>query len=286
MLSKYTMELLKKYRFILIIGLLLVISGCGAPNGTVDSATPGFFNHYVVFPISYLIQHIAQFFNDSFGMAIIAITLLIRLALLPLMLRQSKSQQAMKQKMSVMQPQLNRIKEKYKNDKSPEAQSNMQKETMALYGEHKFNPLAIGCLPMLIQLPILSGLYYAIKMTPELAEHSFLWFQLGTPDHILPFLAAAIYYVQFRVSQIGMDPAQQKQMALIGYLSPIMMGIFSFTAPAAVPLYWVVGGVFMILQTMLSKRLYPMPITPVMPVVEAEAPTPKKAKGKKLSAKS
>lgn len=249
---------LKRYRILAIIAVLVLISGCGVANGaTIDSATPGFFNHYVVFPFSYLIQHIASFFGGSYGMAIIGMTLLVRLVLLPLMLRQSKSQQAMKQKMTLIQPEMNKLKEKYKV-KTPESQAKMQKEMMELYGKHQYNPLAIGCLPMLIQLPILTGLYYAIKMTPELAQHSFLWFQLGSPDKILPFLAAGIYYVQFRVSQIGIDPAQQKQMAIMGFLSPIMMAVFSFSAPAAVPLYWVVGGIFMILQTMLAKRMYPV----------------------------
>lgn len=259
---------LKRYRVLLVIAVLVIVSGCGA-NGTIDASTPGFFNHYVVFPFSYLIQHIAYFLNGSYGMAIIAMTLLVRVVLMPLMLRQHKSQQVMKQKMTVMQPELNKLKEKYK-DKTPESQAKMQKEMMELYGQHKFNPLAIGCLPMLIQLPILTGLYYAIKMTPELAEHSFLWFQLGAADNILPFLAAVIYYVQFRVSQIGVDPAQQKQMAIMGYISPIMMAVFSFSAPAAVPLYWVVGGIFMILQTMLAKKMYPV-VKPELQAAELSA---------------
>ncbi|WP_042168989.1 membrane protein insertase YidC [Paenibacillus gorillae] len=255
--SNQAFAFLKRYRFLAVIAILLIVSGCGAPNGTVDANTPGFFNHYVVFPFSYLIQHIASFFGDSYGMAIIAMTLLVRLVLMPFMLRQHKSQQKMKQKMAVMQPELNKLKEKYK-DKTPESQAKMNKEMMELYSKHQFNPLAIGCLPMLLQIPILTGLYYAIKMTPELAQHSFLWFQLGVPDHVLPFLAGIVYYIQFRTSQVGVDPAQAKQMAFMGYISPVMMAIFSFSAPAAVPLYWVVGGTFMILQTMLAKRLYPV----------------------------
>ncbi|MFF2481172.1 membrane protein insertase YidC [Paenibacillus sp. NPDC058071] len=264
-----------KYRFLAVIMVLLLLSGCGAPNGTVDANTPGFFNHYIVFPFSYLIQHIAAFFGDSYGLAIIAMTLLVRLVLMPLMLRQSKSQQAMRKKMSVMQPEIDKLKQKYK-DKTPESQAKLNQEMMALYGQHQFNPLAIGCLPMLLQIPILTGLYYAIKMTPELAEHSFLWFRLGAPDHVLPILAALIYYVQFRVSQLGVDPAQQKQMAIMGYLSPIMMAIFSFSAPAAVPLYWVVGGIFMIGQTLLAKKMYPV----LAPEPAAALPATPKAKGK------
>ncbi|MUT66566.1 membrane protein insertase YidC [Paenibacillus sp. NEAU-GSW1] len=262
---------LSPYRIAAVIAVLLLVSGCGSASGTIDSSTPGFFNHYVVFPFSYLIQHIASFLNDSYGLAIIAMTLLVRIVLMPLMLRQHKGQMAMKQKMNIIQPELAKLKEKYK-DKTPESQAQLQKETLELYGKHKFNPLAVGCLPMLLQLPILTGLYWAIKMTPELAQHSFLWFQLGAPDHVLPFLAGIIYYVQFRVSQLGVDPVQQKQMAFVGFLSPVMMALFSFSAPAAVPLYWVIGGIFMILQTLLAKRIYPMPsLQAQSPAVEASA---------------
>ncbi|MFD1953305.1 membrane protein insertase YidC [Paenibacillus thailandensis] len=234
---------------------MLLLSGCGT-NGTITADTPGFFNHYVIYPLSWLIQHIADLFGGSYGIAIIAMTLLIRLALLPLMMRQYRSQQTMKQKMNAMKPELDKLNDKYKGKNDRESLAQKQQEMMQLYGRHQFNPFAIGCLPMLIQIPILSGLYYAIKLTPELAEHSFLWFRLGSPDMVLPFLAAAVYYVQFRVSQIGMDPAQQKQMALMGLLSPVMMLVFSFTAPAAVPLYWVTGGLFVIGQTWLAKKIY------------------------------
>jgi YidC/Oxa1 family membrane protein insertase len=132
----------------------------------------------------------------------------------------------------------------------------MQQEMMQLYQKHEFNPMAIGCLPMLIQLPILMGFYFAIKNSPEIETHSFLWFNLGHTDMIMPLVAAFIYFVQFKVSQVGIDSQQQKQMAMLGYISPLMIGLFSFNAPAALPLYWSAGGLFLIFQTLLFKRLY------------------------------
>ncbi|MCS7460648.1 membrane protein insertase YidC [Paenibacillus doosanensis] len=240
------------------LAVLLIVSGCGVsgPNAKIDASTPGMFNHYIVYPFSYLIQHLATFFDGSYGLGLIVLTLMVRLVLLPLMMRQYRSQHMMKQKMNALQPELKQLQDKYKDKNDAESKTKLQQETMQLYQKHQVNPLAVGCLPMLIQLPILSGLYYAIKLTPELADHSFLWFQLGKPDMVLPFVAAIIYYFQYKVSQIGVDPAQQKQFALIAYVSPIMMAVFSFSAPAAVPLYWVVGGIFVILQTLLAKKIY------------------------------
>lgn len=158
--------------------------------------------------------------------------------------------------MSELKPELDALKEKY-NGKDKESQKQMQQEMMKLYQTHNLNPISsIWRLPLIIQFPILIGFYYSIRRTPEIVTHSFLRFNLGEPDLIMPFLAAAIYFIQFKVTQSGMDPKQTKQMAFLGLLSPLMIGFISFNAPAALPLYWTVGGTFLILQTLLSKRLY------------------------------
>jgi YidC/Oxa1 family membrane protein insertase len=154
------------------------------------------------------------------------------------------------------------LKEKYKNDTSIEAKRQQQTETMQLYQKHQFNPLNIGCLPMLIQWPITLAFYYAIRRTPEIAAHNFLWFSLGETDMILPFVAAAVYYIQFRVSQSMSAQYQQNsnpQLAVMGLLSPVMMGAFAFAMPAALPLYWAIGGIIMIVQTILLNKRYAKP---------------------------
>ncbi|MWC26749.1 membrane protein insertase YidC [Paenibacillus sp. MMS18-CY102] len=247
----------RRYGFVLLFIALMLISGCGA-NGTIDSSTPGTFNHYIVYPFSTVIQHVAGWFDGSYGISIIVITLLVRLILMPLMIRQQTGQLAMRAKMKALTPELVAVKEKYKSRKDAESQRKLQQETMQLYQQHGVNPLAIGCLPLLVQLPILTGLYYAIRMTPELKTHTFLWFKLGSADPVMPFIAAGVYLIQSFVSQrlSGSDASQQKQMAILMYLSPVMMGLFSFTAPAALPLYWAVGGVFMIGQSWLAYKLY------------------------------
>lgn len=132
----------------------------------------------------------------------------------------------------------------------------MQRELSVVYKKHDFNPvkMAVGCLPLIIQMPILLGFYYAIMRTPEIAEHSFLWFSLGETDILFVVFAVLIYYLQARVSLIGLDEAQRKQMAVMSFISPIMIGVVSLNAPAALPLYWAVGGMFMIVQTLIIKK--------------------------------
>ncbi|WP_249870666.1 membrane protein insertase YidC [Oceanobacillus saliphilus] len=249
---------LKNYS--LIAGLLLIVflAGCQGANEPISAESSGWFDHYFVYSFSVMIKSIAVFFNNNYGLSIILLTLMIRLALMPLLLKQMKSGFKMRDKMSVLKPEMDEIQMKYKEKKDIESQRKMQEEVMKLYQKHDMNPLASmsGCLPMLIQFPILIGFYYAILRTPEIAGHSFLWFNLGQADIILTLAAVVIYYFQFKVSQMGMDPKMKKQMAIMGLISPIMIGFVSFNAPAALPLYWAVGGVFMISQTLISKKMY------------------------------
>ena len=251
---------------VMLIGVIsiIVLSGCStaSQSNSIHAASPGIFNHYFIYPFSILIKFFANTLHGNYGLSIVLMTLFIRLAIMPLMMNQTKKQMDMKEKMAVLQPELTALKEKYKNDVSADAKKQQQDEMMQLYQKHQFNPFNMGCLPMLLQWPITLAFYYAIRRTPEIAAHDFLWFNLGGTDMILPLIAAAVYYVQFRVSQSVSAQYQQNQnnqMAFIGLLSPIMMGVLSFQMPAALPLYWAVGGIFIIIQTIILNKMYSKP---------------------------
>lgn len=244
----------KSFLIIFTIGLLtLLLTGC-SPSAMQNDGN--IFHQFLVEPFINGIHGLAGLFNGSFGFAIIFITIILRLILLPLMLRQYKNQHAMKEKMDGLKPELDELQAKIKSCKDQKEQQKLQKEMMGLYQKHGVNPLAMGCLPMLIQMPILMGLYYAISGSKEIASHSFLWFNLGHSDILITLIAGVVYYLQFKVSQTTLPTAQQQQMKMMGLLSPIMIVFFSFNAPAALPLYWAVGGTFLILQTMLSRKIY------------------------------
>lgn len=218
-----------------------------------------FFQTVFVNTFSNAIHTIAIFFNGSFGLSIIFLTLIVRLLLMPLMLKQYKGQQQMKEKMEALKPELDDIQAKIKKTKDSKEQQKLQQEMMGLYQKHGVNPLAMGCLPMLIQMPILMGFYYAIRESHEIATHSFLWFNLGESDIWITAIAGIVYYLQFKVSMSNISGQQQQQMKFMGLLSPIMIVMFSFNAPAALPLYWAVGGTFLIIQTLIGKKLYQTP---------------------------
>lgn len=241
--------------YILVIAISILLTGCSA-----DSSQSGFFHQTFVEPFSMFIKTLAEWFNGNYGIAIILITLIIRLVLMPLMLRQYKQQQSMKEKMNHVMPKMKELQEKFKKAKDQEEQRKIQMEMMELYRTNGINPLGMGCLPIIIQLPIVMGLYYAIRGSKEIASHSFLWFDLGSPDVILTLIAAAVYFLQFKVSMRTIPDEQlQGPMKMMGVLSPLMIGMASIASPAALPLYWSVSGTFLILQTLLSQKLYYKP---------------------------
>lgn len=228
----------------------VILSGCQSAQ------TEGhFFHDYLVNPFVELIHWLGELLG-SYGLAIIGITIGVRLILMPLMLNSMKKQALMRQKMDVVKPQMTDIQARLKATKNPEEQRKIQMEMMSLYKDHDINPMAMGCLPMLLQIPVWTGLYYAITISEDIQTHQFLWFELGQPDIAMAIIAGIIYYIQFKVSMQTMPAEQQQQMKFIGLLSPVMILIFSFNAPAALPIYWTVSGIILIFQSWLGRKYY------------------------------
>jgi YidC/Oxa1 family membrane protein insertase len=230
-----------------MLAVLATLTGCTEVNQPITSESEGVWNHYFVYPLSWLIIYFAEMFNDSYGISIIIVTILIRLVLLPLMIKQTKSSKAMQ----ALQPEMQKLREQY-SSKDQKTQQKLQQETMALFQKHGVNPLA-GCFPILIQMPILIAFYHAIMRTGEIASHTFLWVDLGAPDpyFILPLVAGITTFIQQKIMMVG--AAQNPQMTMMLYIMPVMIVVFAFNFPAALSLYWVVGNIFMIIQTFLIK---------------------------------
>src|SRR5699024_1692745 len=219
-----------------LIGLILVLSGCTQVNEPITSESEGFWNTVFVYPLSQVITFFADILGNSYGLAIIVVTVIIRLILLPLNVKQLKSTKAMQD----IQPELQKIQKKY-SSKDANTQQKLRQETMALFQKHGVNPLA-GCLPIFVQMPVLIAIFHAIRRTPELNTGSFLWFELGSPDpyFILPIVAAGATFLQQKLMMAGSPAGQKPQMQVMLYMMPIMIGVFAIFFPAALALYWVV----------------------------------------------
>jgi YidC/Oxa1 family membrane protein insertase len=195
----------------------------------------------------------------NYGWAIIILTFLITLALFPLRYKQMV---AMK-KMQKLQPQLKAIQERYKKaKKSAEERQKMNTETMALYKEHGVNPLG-GCLPLLLQMPILFAFYSMLANSFELRGAPFMfWIQdlaAKDPYYITPLVMGVTMLISMKMTPTTTtDPMQSKMMMIM----PVMMTFMFLNLSAGLNLYFLFSNVFSIAMQKVSERFLPALKTP------------------------
>lgn len=205
----------------------------------------------------------------DYGLAIIALTIVVRVIMLPLSLKQTAATRAMQ----AMAPERKKLEEKYKNDKEK-----LNKEMLELYKKHKVNPLA-GCLPLLIQLPVLIAIFRVLgdpetmqaaldakgllPATPADYSLFFGMLDLNAPDRlfgvlpgVIPLLAGITTYIQTKLTTV-----EQPQGAMGGFATfmPFMIVAFSYGLAAGLPLYWLTGNIFSIGQHFAVDKFNPAP---------------------------
>jgi YidC/Oxa1 family membrane protein insertase len=228
-------------------------------------------------------------FTHNYGVAIILLTIFIRLILYPLMQKQMVSMREMQK----IQPLMKEVQEKYKNDKE-----RLNKELMALYKEHKVNPMS-GCLPLLIQMPILILLFQTLRVfkyyipNTEIINGGFLWIAnqveilkdglpvivggLAAPEQliglgggifgiehigILPFLVGGSMYIQQKMTSTGGTTGKdggssQQTQKMMTIMMPLLIGFMSFSLPSGLTLYWFTSTLLGIGQQYLINKKTP-----------------------------
>ena len=206
------------------------------------------FDYFIGFMqsmVTFFYEITADFGFPSYGLAIILFTVVIKALLFPLTAKQMKSMQAMK----LLGPQMKVLQAKYKNDKQEQ-----QKAIAELYKTTGINPLA-GCLPMIVQMPILSGMFYALQSFKYLSHPGFLWIRnLSAVDHfyILPVLAVLTTYFSSRQSSLGGANSNPGGKAML-FVMPLFIGFMTLRFPAGLGLYWIVSNVMQIIQMRLLQ---------------------------------
>jgi len=188
-----------------------------------------------------------KFFNrylHNYGLAIILVTILIKLVFYPL---SQKSYQSMN-KMKAIQPKVAKMKEKFKDDKARQ-----QKEMMDLYRTYKVNPFG-GCLPIVVQIPVFFGLYRGLMVAIELRHAPFFWWiqdlAAKDPYYITPILMGVTMFLQQKMSPTTGDAMQAKMMLFM----PIIFTFMFLNFPAGLVLYWLVNNVLSIAQQYMVMR--------------------------------
>jgi YidC/Oxa1 family membrane protein insertase len=229
----------------------------------------------------------------SYGWSLVVLGLVVRLAVWPFTVMQFRSTAEMQK----VQPLVAKLRNQYKGD--PQG---LNKATMELYKEHNVNPLA-GCIPALIPLPILIGLYWAIQSQIAHFHETFLWIgmpvldrftmmlggwhvplaapSLASPDFILLALYVVSMYFTVRYgSPPSQDPQQAQTQRLMAFISPVMIAYvgFKYQFASALYVYWLATNVFTVLQQLYMFRKFGIRFNPAPAVAEPVAPPRKSGK--------
>ena len=247
----------RRFLIFLLIGMVLVLLIAGVVSIT------GVWNTILLNPMVNFLILMSKYLLGSFGIAVIILTIIIRLLMFPLTMKQLQSSKAMQ----AVQPKMKELQKKYAKD-----QQKLNQEVMKLYKEEGVNPL--GCaLPMLVQFPIWIALYQsviqALAYAPENLlglskqlyssavirgalplNHHFLWLDLTKGDIFMAILTvASMWALQKMSTQPSTDPQQQSMNRIMLWVMPLMFGFFSLTLPSGLSLYWVASNIIsMILQ--------------------------------------
>ena len=231
------------------VAMLLVLTGCVSVDKATGEPTGFIWNTFGA-PMAEAIKYFATDKGLGFGVAIIIVTIIVRLIILPLGIYQSWKATLHSEKMNalkhVLEPHQKRLKEATTQEEKLEAQQALW-DTQKEHGISVFG--GVGCFPILIQMPFFSAIYFAAQHTEGVAQASYLGIPLGSPSMMLVAFAGVLYYLQSLLSLHGVeDETQRDQIKKMAYVSPVMIVGFSLISPASVTLYWVVGGFMMILQ--------------------------------------
>lgn len=196
-------------------------------------------------PMLSMLRWFQSYFNN-WGVAIILLTLVVRIVLFPLTYKGMVNMKRMQK----LQPKMKTLREKYKKDKE-----RLNKEMMLMYKKYKMNPLG-GCLPIAFQIPIFFALYSALLGAIELRHTSFIWWitDLSAMDglYILPLLMGGSMFLQMRLSPSSPDPTQAKIMMFM----PLVFTMFMFQFPSGLVLYWFTSNLLSILQQLIINRAH------------------------------
>lgn len=244
----------------LVIVVALIVTGC-SNAGNIQTGQPphggayGWIYQWIGLPLEKLTLQIAHAIGgvNGAGWAIVIITLVVRTILLPLMLNQQKKSVTQQEKMRQLQPQMNLIQKALKHKPITQEQqlkiSGWQRE---LYSKNNVSMLGgMGCLPLLIQMPIMIGIYDAVAYSSVLRHATFFGISLNSKSLVLAIIATVFAFIQGYLSLIGVPPEQKKSMQSMMFMNPIITLFFSLSFSGSLALYWAAGNFVMIIQQLI-----------------------------------
>ncbi|MGL4589256.1 MAG: YidC/Oxa1 family membrane protein insertase [Mycoplasmatales bacterium] len=264
----------KHYKIILLLVLVVSLTGCGA-QVPIEAQANGIWEIFIKF-FAEMIIFFSRMLGNNIGWGIIVAAIIFRVAQIPVYKKQMESSEAM----SILQPEMAKINKKFEGKESKDDKMKKQQEIAALYQRHNINPLA-SCLPALIQMPLFFAFYGAIQgllfygtavgqpagqvayqglinLGAEDISRIWLGMDLSLPSMLWGVLAAVTMFGSTKLSMMGTstDGSQKGMMMMMLYAFPLMFLFLGMTSASALTLYWTVGNLFSILQTLYFKRTH------------------------------
>lgn len=234
-----------------IMMLLLALSSCIKLDKSGKPSGDGWVYHFLMKPLSDILDYCVNNFHISYGIAIILVTLVIRIALLPLFINQSRSATIHQEKKEYLKPYTESMEARMKNAKSSEEKMAANMELQNFYKINGINLLGdFGAmlLPLIIQMPIFSALFYTTKYNEGVLSSYFLGIDLAKSSIVLLIITAVLSLLQGYISLIGLSKEQKDQMKMLTFVGPIVTVLFGYVLSGGVQLYMAVGSVVMIVQ--------------------------------------
>lgn len=235
-----------------LLTFTLLLSGCMRLD---DSGNPtGLFSelvyNYLVIPAEATLDWLASTLGN-YGFAIIALTILVRVIILPFTLKQQSSMMEQQIKMARIKPIIDDIQARMKQATDPEKKQMLQAELMTVYKENDINIVGqvAGCLPIFFQMPIFIAVFHVFRSSEAIAQTEFFGVALGETSILLAGITVVLYYLQAKL--MNPTPTSSDTPNPAGGMTlmmPIMMGVFSYTSPAGLALYFMVSAVVGIVQ--------------------------------------
>lgn len=243
----------------LLLAVMLFVTACAQNNRGAYKPPTDFFYGTIYRFIGKPLQNIMLSFsnmiggNNGAGWAIILMTFVVRTVLLPLMLNQQKKSTTQQEKTARLQPQMKLIQDTMKRkDLTQDQQMTLAGWQRELYSQNNISLMGgMGCLPLIIQFPIMIGIYQAVMYSKVLANSFFFGISLSERSIAVTIIATLFAFLQSYLSLIGIPKEQKKQMQSMMLMNPIMTLFISLSVSGSVALYWAAGNFFSVIQQLI-----------------------------------
>lgn len=243
----------------LLVMVALIATGCVSYDAAGNPS--GWVYEYIGKPTSNLLDFLANLFGGSYGIAIIIVTIITRLLMLPSSIKMTKDSMISQSRMQIAQPEIDAIDKLIAETDDQNEKIRLNNEKMAVHKKYNINMLGGlgGCLPLLIQMPIIAAVYAAIRSSEQIKQATFFNIQLGQKSYLIFILVVGVSFLQAWLMQRNMpqssNPTAQQTSKTMLLMNPLMLGWITLTTSAGLGIYFLTGAVVMLLQQLYVNEI-------------------------------